>query len=147
LAKQDLCVLVNVALERDLSKGIDAPPEDFFDELGKFVRQGHGLIVFAGENVKAAAYNRILGKAGLLPLPLKGVVDRPFDDPLLFNRDSVALAAYQPLKESESYKLFGLIPTWKAILLDEADTSKSDSSGEAKSELTKKKDSPLTVTV
>src|SRR5262249_45756143 len=142
LANQDLCILVNVSLTREPTKGVEGLAGDFVDELSRFVRQGHGLIMFAGDNVEPAAYNRVFGKAGLLPLPIKSVIERPFDDPLLFNRDSIALASYQPLKEGESYKLFGLVPTWKALLLDEVDSPNSHSVSD-----TKKTEKPLTIAV
>jgi hypothetical protein len=61
-----------------------------------------------------------------LPLPIKNIIDRPFADPLVFNPDSVALSAYQPFKSSENYKLFGLIPTWKALALEEKATRASE---------------------
>ncbi len=80
LKGQDICILVNCALPGKLGQRGDVLRSDFLEALEPFVRQGHGLIVFSGENVQPDAYNKVLGKKlGLLPLPLKGIVkaERP----------------------------------------------------------------------
>ncbi len=119
LAKQDLCVLVNTPLQADL-KHPEALPSDFLDELGRFVREGHGLIIAAGDHVQPEAYNRLLGKKlGLLPMPIKGVMERSLKEPLLVNRDSFALSAFLKFKDDEFYKDFNRVETYKALDLDE----------------------------
>jgi hypothetical protein len=118
LAKQDLCILVNAAVQTD-AKQPTALASDFLDELGRFVRQGKGLLIFAGDQVQPAAYNRVLGqRLGLLPLPIKGVVQRAVKEPLLINRDSFELPALLKFKTDELYKDFNRVEVWKALELD-----------------------------
>jgi hypothetical protein len=118
LAKQDLCILVNAAVQTD-AKQPAALPADFLDELGRFVRQGKGLLIFAGDQVQPNAYNRVLSqKLGLLPMPIKSVVERPIKEPLLVNRDSFDLPALLKFKTDELYKDFNRVEVWKALELD-----------------------------
>jgi Aerotolerance regulator N-terminal/von Willebrand factor type A domain/CARDB len=119
LAKQDLCILLNTAVQADF-RHPNALPADFVDELGRFVRQGHGLIICAGDHVQPDAYNRVLGqKLGLLPLKIKGVMDRTVKEPLFLNRDSFALPAFVKFKSDEFYKDFNRIEVYRAMELAE----------------------------
>lgn len=121
LAKQDLCILVNAAAQADL-KQRDALAGDFLNELGRFVREGHGLLIFAGDHVQPEAYNRLLGrKLGLLPLKIKGIVDKSIQEPLLVNRDSFDLPAFLKFKTDDFYKDFNRIEAYKALELDESE--------------------------
>lgn len=121
LAKQDLCILVNAAAQADL-KHREALPADFLDELGRFVRQGHGLMICAGDQVQPDAYNRLFGqKVGLLPLRIKGTVERTLQNPLLVSRDSFTLPAFVQFKTDENYKDFNRVEVYKALELDETD--------------------------
>lgn len=120
LAKQELCILVNVALQADPKnpKGAQVLPADFVEELAKFVRQGHGLIIYAGDNVDPEAYNRILGKKhGLLPLPLKAVAEQ--QKPWLLNRNSAALPAYWKFKDDDYFQDFNSIEVFKFMEVEE----------------------------
>jgi hypothetical protein len=120
LASVDLCVLVNCALERDSKRAVDPLQGDFVEELGKFVRQGKGLIIFAGDNVSADSYNRVLGKNhGLLPMPLAGVASHAKEQPLHFQRKSAAASALVPFREDAAYKFFDFIPIWRTLVLTE----------------------------
>ncbi|MFK7788188.1 MAG: BatA domain-containing protein [Phycisphaeraceae bacterium] len=51
--------------------------KDQAEALGRFVRQGNGLVWFAGDNVKAAQWNQLTDRNGnpLLPAKLGSVVD------------------------------------------------------------------------
>jgi len=121
LAKQDLCILVNVPLVTEKRKA-DALPADFVEELEKFVRQGKGVIIYAGDHVVADAYNRILGqKHGLLPMALEGFVDFGGKDKetVKINRDSVGIPAYTIFKEDDYYKGLGDAIVWKVVKLGE----------------------------
>ncbi|MCI0684945.1 MAG: BatA domain-containing protein [Gemmataceae bacterium] len=129
LARQDLCILVNAAAQPDL-KHRDALARDFLDELGRFVREGHGLIIFAGDQVQADAYNRLLGqKLGLLPLKIKGVVERAIKEPLLVNRDSFDLPAFLKFKTDEFYKEFNRVEAYQALELDESQAAAASRAG------------------
>ena len=109
------------------AKQPDGLPADFVEELEKFVRQGKGLIVYAGENVAAEPYNRLLGeKHGLLPLPVKGFVqfatkDEPTENKHLvkLNRDSAGIPTYLLFKEDNYYKTLGDTTVWKAVELED----------------------------
>ena len=121
LAKQDLCILVNVPLPGGL-KQRETLPVDFLQELEKFVRQGKGLIIYGGDNVAAEPYNRLLGqKHGLLPLPLKGFAEYPVKDknPIKLNRGSAGIPAYLVFKEDNYYKALGDTTIWKTVVLED----------------------------
>ena len=82
LNKADLCILVNVALAADAKKPAEVLPADFVEALAGFVNQGKGLLIYAGENIAPEPYNRLLGKKlGLLPMPIKGIMDFPIKPP------------------------------------------------------------------
>ncbi len=117
LARQDLCILVNVALDAKLGRGANPLPADFIDELGRFVRQGHGLVIFAGDNVAAEPYNRLLGKQELLPLPLLGPV-KAGKEPLGINRSTFALPVYADFKEDALFAKYDDIGVWQSVDFD-----------------------------
>jgi hypothetical protein len=120
LAKQDLCILVNVPLQADVKRRGETLPVDFLDELEQFVRKGHGLLIFAGDHVVPDAYNRVLGdKHGLLPAKIGGLLDLPAKKPIKLNRDSADLPAFWKFKEDDYYKALGDIEVWRALDLEE----------------------------
>jgi hypothetical protein len=122
LAKQDVCILINVPVQAD-AKNRDFLAADFLEELGRFVRQGHALIVTAGDRVQPDAYNRLLGdKLGLLPLKIKGVVARTAKEPMLVNRDSFSPPAMMKFKTDDFYKDFNRVEVFKALELEEVAT-------------------------
>ena len=45
------------------------------DDLSRFVRQGNGLVWFAGENVKAGQWNKLVENHALLPAKLGQIID------------------------------------------------------------------------
>jgi hypothetical protein len=142
LAKADLCFLVNVPVrDRPTAKG-DALPADFADELGRFVRQGHGLAIFAGDNVRADAYNQVLGqKQGLLPLPIRGKSKAAGGSPLYVDRDSFALPAFAKFKDDDYYKDFSKVEVWQALDVDDSPgQDKAEAAGGKKAE-----EDPVTV--
>ncbi|MCI0376808.1 MAG: BatA domain-containing protein [Gemmataceae bacterium] len=127
LAKADLCILVNVALDSGPKKRAEALPADFVEELARFVRKGKGLIVYAGDNVQPEAYNRVLGqKYGLLPLPIQGLIEKPAKAPLAIDRASAQLPAYWRFKEDDYYKGFNDIQVWRTLELTEIAKEQED---------------------
>jgi len=71
LADKDLCILVDVPLRPSVSNEAGHLSTGFLERLAKFVREGHGLLIFAGPHVEPEAYNQVLEeKYGLLPLHL-----------------------------------------------------------------------------
>ncbi len=120
LAKADLCILTDVALEPRPGKLAEVLPTDFLAALDPFVRQGHGLVIFAGDNVVAEPYNRLLGKKhDLLPLPLGKTVKTKGGEPLVLNRDTFSRPAFQPFRDDKDYKAFAAVLVWQAIDLVE----------------------------
>lgn len=70
LNDSDLCILANVpASDRDRN-GIPGLSPAFADRLSKFVSEGHGLIIGAGEFTMPAGYNAVFKPLGLLPFDL-----------------------------------------------------------------------------
>ncbi len=120
LANADVCILVNVALQSNRARPTEVLPDDFVEALAPFVQRGKGLIVYAGDNVAADAYNRVLGKQqGLLPLPLKGFMEYAGRAALRFNPDSVGLPAFWRFRDDAYYKGFKDIEIYKAVELEE----------------------------
>lgn len=70
LETPDVLVMANVA----------APTPDQAERLGRLVREGMGLMIFAGERVDIGLYNDLLFRpdARLLPFPFKATSDQPF---------------------------------------------------------------------
>ncbi|MBX9678718.1 MAG: BatA domain-containing protein [Gemmataceae bacterium] len=126
LAKSDLVVFANVAIAEDAknlrdAKGLrlETPPSDFLEELAKVVRKGKGLVIFGGDNVRAAAYNKVLGtQLGLLPMPIEGV--RKIDaskkeEPLHFQRASFELPAFRPLREDKFFETMNDVAVFQTL--------------------------------
>jgi hypothetical protein len=68
LADKDLAILVDVRLGEGSPEALD---NAFLARLAEFVRSGRGLLLFAGDQVVAEEYNRILGDGyDLLPARL-----------------------------------------------------------------------------
>ena len=123
LAKADICFMVNAALKPNvdaIKARSGVVPGDFVEELGRFVRQGHGLVLFSGSNVRADAYNDLLGKQeGLLPLALKGNHKVAGGEPMRVNRASFRLPAFGKFTEDDYYKDFNKVEIWQVIDLNE----------------------------
>jgi hypothetical protein len=74
----DLCLLVDVPLGTGSEAVGGGLSPLFVERLGEYVRQGGGLVVFAGPQVQPENYNRVLGDGqGLLPARLIGFVNPP----------------------------------------------------------------------
>ena len=120
LQNQDICILVNCALQS--KAGADALESTFIDALELFVREGHGLMIFSGDNVEPEPYNKILGKKlGLLPMPLKTLIQAPAV-PFLVNRSTFSAAppSYWKFKEDGHYEVFDAVAVWRHLDLDES---------------------------
>lgn len=72
LAGQDIVYLLNAAARTD--DPLTGLSPAFVAKLTEFVKAGGGLVIGCGDAVKPDAYNRVLGGAGLLPLPLDKVL-------------------------------------------------------------------------
>jgi hypothetical protein len=71
LLNKDICYLLNAAARTD--NPLEGLPPAFVTRLTEFVQKGGGLVIGCGDAVNKDAYNRVLGGAGLLPLPLGDV--------------------------------------------------------------------------
>ncbi len=121
LKDQDICVLANCAL--NAKPGVEQLPTPFVGALTSFVRKGHGLVIFSGDNVKPDAYNVTLGNLGLLPMPLKPAVKAADKKPLFVDRQSFRFGppAYWIFKDDEKYyKDFDKVEVWQHLGLDES---------------------------
>jgi hypothetical protein len=68
LADVDLCILVNCPVQAPGENSPAALSSDFVERLEGFVKEGRGLLIFAGPRVSAELYNRtLLEGRGLLP--------------------------------------------------------------------------------
>ncbi len=111
------------------------------------MREGKGLIVYAGDNVAPDAYNRILDKKyGLLPLPIKGVAQNPFQNPLKLNPGSAGIPAFWMFRDDDYYKGLKDVEIYKSLDLEEPE--KTDAKKDvpvAASEPSDKKHDPQTI--
>ncbi len=71
LLNKDVVYLLNAAVRTD--DPTDGLPPAFVAKLVEFVAGGGGLVIGCGDAVAGPSYNRVLGGAGLLPLPLGDV--------------------------------------------------------------------------
>jgi hypothetical protein len=122
LANQNLCILADVALDGAGKRQTEGLSAEFIDHLSTFVRQGHGLIIFGGDNVQPDAYNRVLGHGkgqGLLPATLKGVHEAPAREPLLINRRSGLLPGLVRFQDDNYKQVSELVRVWKTLEVEE----------------------------
>ncbi len=66
----DLCILTNVPSSDEDRNGIPGLSPAFLARLAKFVGEGHGLLIGAGEFTMPAGYNKNFKPLGLLPFEL-----------------------------------------------------------------------------
>src|SRR5262249_13024280 len=134
LDKSALCVLVNVALPRAVGRVEDDLPDAFLDALPTFVRNGKGLMIFAGDNVDTEDYNRVLGRTlGLLPYRLGKLIERTRPEPLSLSRAGAELPAYLKFRDDELFKSLDAVVVLKAFALEEpADKAAAKKDGDMK---------------
>jgi hypothetical protein len=108
LADKDICILVDTSLKPSLAnEGGHLSPE-FVDRLGGFVREGHGLMIFAGPHLEPDEYNKVLGdKLGLLPLQLGKPYEAPKDKPLHPDQASAELHSFLAKFREKNYDAIG----------------------------------------
>jgi hypothetical protein len=83
LADVDACILANVPLPAAGENTPGAIPQDFAERLSRFVREGHGLLIFAGPRVSPEQYNRVFfDEHALLPFKLLPAESAPAASPL-----------------------------------------------------------------
>lgn len=71
LADMDACILANVPFPSPGENTPGAVPQEFVDRLSRFVREGHGLLIFGGPRVTIDLYNRsFFEEQGILPFKL-----------------------------------------------------------------------------
>lgn len=120
LEKTDVVMLVNVALAHDAKARAEVPPADFVAELARFVRQGKSLVIFAGDHVAQAPYNKLLGdEHGLLPYPIKGLVQVPFKEAFKLNPGSAAVPEFWRFRDDKFFQSIKGIEVYQALDLDE----------------------------
>ncbi len=69
----DLCILTNVPSSDEDRNGIPGLSTAFLSRLAKFVSEGHGLLIGAGEFTMPAGYNKNFKPLGLLPFELAAI--------------------------------------------------------------------------
>lgn len=142
LSKTDLVVLVNVALAPDVKTQAKVLPADFGEELARFVRQGKSLMIFGGDHIAPAAYNKVLGeKHGLLPLPIKGRLQAAPKEAFKINPQSVGLPEFWRFRDDKFFQSFKDVEAYQILELDETASATADSGDETD----KKKADPPTV--
>jgi hypothetical protein len=119
-----VCILVNVPFFQHVGDDAARRHAEFLDSLAQFVRKGHSLLIYGGDNVDPADYNKFLGSRGLLPVPLSAVESYPVTAPLVIDRKSVNAPAFQRFAEDEHYKHVDKFPIYKTVGLTEPENEK-----------------------
>lgn len=116
LMDHDICILSNVAVEREGNKVGELLPPEFVTGLDRFVREGKTLIVFAGERVNPESYTKVmLDRWPLLPLRPTSVVSFTEATEVGIDRQSLTDAAFAKFRDDETYQTFGQVKTRKMI--------------------------------
>ena len=119
LANKDLCILVNARLEPSgKNVGGNLSPE-FLKNLASFVRDGHGLLIFAGDRVDPESYNRLLHEQyRLLPQKIARIADAPADKPWTLDRQSAEAHPFAKFREEEGYAGIDHVEVRRALALE-----------------------------
>lgn len=92
LSDRDVVILVNVPLRPRVANEAGNLSAEFLDELHRFVREGKGLMIFAGSQVVPTDYNEeLLTKRPLLPLRLGDPVPPQQDEKIRFVADPASI--------------------------------------------------------
>jgi hypothetical protein len=113
LKDKAVCILANVPMADDA----DAPTMEFLDALNGYVHKGGSLLIYGGDNVSFAAYNKVLGS--LLPVPLGEAVAFPLDKPVSLDRKSVALPDFDHLRTDTYFEKLSVFPIVKTVSQEE----------------------------
>jgi hypothetical protein len=121
LADKDICILVNVPLLPDDNPRAESLGAEFVEALAGFVRDGHSLILFGGDQVAAASYNQVLHhQQGLLPLPLANPLVVQADQAFKLDRKSAADVPFlRRFREDKYYEAINEMPVWGALAVEE----------------------------
>jgi hypothetical protein len=119
LAGQDVVILANVSLQPGGPKKAESLPGDFVRQLSNWVKQGHGVIIFSGDNVQPKVYNETLLKRDLLPLPLVELPPAATDKPINLDRKSFGSAFFSKFQNDENYDGFNKVEVYKHIGIEE----------------------------
>lgn len=106
LGASDICVLCNVPASASARPGVAGLKSEFVTRLGKFVRDGGGLVIGSGDNVTVAEYNAVLGSAGagLLPFDLTDPKAAPPEDPFKPAPDVTASPSFLSRFRDDPYR-------------------------------------------
>jgi hypothetical protein len=108
LADKDICILVDSPLKPSLANEGGHLSAEFVERLGSFVREGHGLMIFAGPHLEPDEYNKVLGdKLNLLPLLLGKPQEAPKNKPLHPDQTSADLHSFLAKFREKNYEAIG----------------------------------------
>jgi hypothetical protein len=119
LRDKALCIFTNVPLAAEVFQDPKAPRPEFLDALMSYVRDGKGLLIFGGDKVDPATYNKQLGKRGLLPVAMTAVQSFPMTDPINLDRKSAGLQAFTPFADEKVYEGLNLLPVYHTVGLED----------------------------
>lgn len=120
LVDADVCVLANVALERDAGKPGESLSPDFVESVYRFVREGKSLVVFAGDRADPAGYARaMVDRVPMLPLRPKRVWEYADRQEPGIDRGSLTDPAFAKFRDDDTYQTFAQVRTQKLWECDE----------------------------
>ena len=122
----DFCILVNVpASDRD-RPGIPGLSQPFVDRLAKFVSEGHGLLIGAGEFTMPKGYNDVFRPLGLLPFELSAAETTKPETPFKPAPDTTESPSFlMRLREEPYATVTADVDIWKYLGTNEANPATS----------------------
>ncbi len=132
LAKADLCFLVDVPLKASANSAVPPLLQTFLKDLEMFVRNGHGLVVFAGPHVDSKTYNEILfDQYALLPLKIGKVYAVPHERREFLDPETAAPSSYLSKFREGALKIIARVEITSALDLEPPTTEQAEKEGAA----------------
>ncbi len=130
MADTDVCILADVPLKPNPAAGLSRLAPEFIERLELFVKEGHGLIVFAGPRVDPKTYNEVMfDQYALLPLKLGKMYTVPREPREFIDADSAKPSSYLDKFREAPLKIIGGVEITGAVDLVAATAEQSEKDG------------------
>jgi hypothetical protein len=119
LAKADVCFLVDVPLKPTANSAVPPLLLGFLKDLEMFVRDGHGLVMFAGPHVDTKSYNDVLfDQFSLLPLKVGKAYSVPKDKREFLDPETATPSSYLSKFREGAFKIIARVEMTSALDLE-----------------------------
>ncbi len=132
LAKADVCFLVDVPLKPSAGSAATHLSPTFLEHLETFVRDGHGLVIFAGPHVDPKGYNEVLfERYSLLPLKVTKVYTVPREQREFLDPETALASSYLSKFREGALKIIARVEITSALDLEPPTAEQVDKEGAA----------------